>query len=276
MKSFKDTTVYVVGGSSGIGFALAECLASQQARVGLIGSSPEKLARARTHIGASGSVVATARLDIRDEYAWTGALAELESNIGPPDSLFLNAGVGSGSTAVEAGPSSVWRWIWEVNVLGTVYGLRACLPGMRARARPGHILITSSIAGLVHPPGLGPYTVSKAALIGLAGTLREELRGTALGVSALIPSAVRTDFSSTSSRQAPADFRDEVASRAFSDIAGVLQSGLDPRAVAPFVLERIAAGAYYICTHSDFRALIAADHQELLDSIPARTALNLP
>ena len=275
MKSFANSTVLITGGSSGIGLGLAHELARQGARVGLVGTDEGKLERATTALRALGSTVASARLNVADEEAWPRALEQLEVELGPVDSLVLNAGIGTGSTPTEAGPSSLWRWIWEVNVLGTVYGLRACLPGMKARGRAGHVLITSSIAALIAPAGLGPYTASKAAVIALAETLRAELGGSSIGVSVLIPAAVRTDFSATSARLAPADFRDDRAKQVFGEIGDMLRQGLDPIDVASFVLKRIAEGAFYICTHPNFRDRIATRQRELLAAIPSITALQL-
>lgn len=275
MKTFRDSTVLITGGSSGIGLALAHVLIQQGARVAIIGTDANKLARAAVSLGCDGTTLATAQLDVSDERAWPAVVARLETQLGPIDSVFLNAGVGTGSTPIESGPSSIWRWIWEVNVLGTVYGLRCCLPGMKSRGHPGHILITSSIAALVTPPGLGPYSASKAALLALAETLRAELAGTSLGVSVLIPAAVRTDFSATSARLAPTDFKDEHAAQVFDKIDEMLQQGLPPLDVANFVMARISAGAFYICTHPDFRERIAAGQSQLLEAIPTDTALQV-
>jgi len=177
--------------------------------------------------------------------------------------------------AIEDVTDAVWRWIWEVNVMGTVYGLRACLPGMKQRGRPGHVLITSSIAALAPKLGLAPYAVTKAGLVGLAESLRTELTSTAIGVSVLIPAAVRTEFHETCARHAPPDFRNEQAAQAFADIGGVLRHGIAPNDVARFALERVAEGAFYIFTHPDFRDGITARQNELMSAIPRDTALQL-
>jgi NAD(P)-dependent dehydrogenase (short-subunit alcohol dehydrogenase family) len=275
MMDFSGKVVLITGGSSGIGLALAHRLADQGARIGLIGTNTVKLADAQEALRKSGATVANAPFNVADEQAWPRAVEHLEAQLGPVDGLFLNAGVGSGSTPTESGPSSIWRWIWETNVLGTVYGLRTCLPGMKARGQPGHVLITSSIAALAALPGLAPYASSKAAVIALAETLRAELAGTSIGVSVLIPAAVRTDFSATSARLAPTDFKDGRAAQVFDEISQVLQQGVDPADVAAFVLQRIAAGAFYIFTHPDFRQQIAARQRELLGAIPSSVPLSL-
>ncbi|EIZ79732.1 short-chain dehydrogenase/reductase [Novosphingobium sp. Rr 2-17] len=275
MTSFTDSTVLITGGSSGIGRALAEALAAQGARVAIVGTNAGKLAEAAEAIRATGGVVETAQFDVANEAAWTAAVPEIEAKLGPVDHLFLNAGVGTDTVPIEDVAESVWRWIWEVNVMGTVYGLRTCLPGMKARGKPGNILITSSIGAFVPKTGMAPYAATKAGLVALAENLRGELEGTAIKASVLMPAAVNTQFSQTSARLAPADFQDEAAKEVFQGIGNMLQHGIAPNDVARFVLERIEAGAFYIFTHPDFRDLIAGKQAELLAAIPTEKPLEL-
>lgn len=275
MIAFHDQTVLITGGSSGIGRALAEALAVQGARVAITGTHAGKLAATADAITAQGGRVATACFDVADAEAWPPAVAQLEQTLGPIDSLFLNAGVGTDSMPIEDVPQSVWHWIWQVNMMGTVNGLIACLPGMKRRARPGHILITSSIGGFEPKLGMAPYAVTKAGLVALAENLRHELDQTSLGVSVLVPAAVRTDFSQTSARLAPEDFQDEQAAQVFREIGDVIGQGIAPATVAQFVLERIAAGAFYIFTHPDFRDSIAGRQAQLLSAIPVHEPCKL-
>jgi NADP-dependent 3-hydroxy acid dehydrogenase YdfG len=275
MKYFSDTTVLISGGSSGIGRALAEEASAHGARVGLIGTSASKLADTAAAIRKKGGVVATAQFNVADQSAWEVGVPALEAELGPIDHLFLNAGVGTGSTDIEDVTEAIWRWIWEVNVLGAVHGLHTCLPGMKRRGREGHILITSSVAALAAIRGLAPYAITKSALVALAESLRTELKGSRLGVSVLIPAAVKTEFSETSSRLAPKDFGNAQAEQVFNDIADVLRHGIAPKDVATFVLQRIADGAFYICTHPDAREAIAARQRELLAAIPTERPLEL-
>lgn len=270
MTTFKDQTVLITGGSSGIGRALAEALCAQGARVAITGTHAGKLAATADAIRAAGGTVETACFDVADAAAWHDAIGQLERTIGPFDSLFLNAGVGTDSMPIEDVPTSVWRWIWEVNVMGTVNGLTTCLPGMKRRAKPGHILITSSIGAFEPKLGMAPYAATKAGLMALAENLRRELEGTDIGVSVLVPAAVKTDFSATSARLAPSDFQTEQAAQAFADIGAVLEHGIAPATLAQFVLDRIAQGAFYIFTHPDFRDSIAARQEQLLAAIPTR------
>jgi NAD(P)-dependent dehydrogenase (short-subunit alcohol dehydrogenase family) len=87
--------------------------------------------------------------------------------------------------------------------MGVVHGLQACLPRMRTHGQPEHILITSSIGGVMPLWGLGPYGVTKAGAVMLAEILREELRGSLLNVSVMCPGAVRTDLPNNVDRRVP-------------------------------------------------------------------------
>lgn len=84
MQNLADSTVYVVGGGSGKGLALAERIAVQGARIGLAGTSAAKLERATAQIQRVGGIVCTAVLDVRDEGAWESAMSRLAQELGPP------------------------------------------------------------------------------------------------------------------------------------------------------------------------------------------------
>jgi NADP-dependent 3-hydroxy acid dehydrogenase YdfG len=245
-------------------------LADEGARIAIVGTNADKLRRAHEQLAARGATVYSAVLDVTDEAAWAPVVQAIETRMGPVQALFLNAGIGTGGTTVESAPAALWRWTFDVNLMGVVHGLRAVLPGLKSRNQPSHIIISSSIAAVTQPAGLGPYTVSKAAVLALAETLRTELNGSEIKVSVVIPAAVRTDFSATSQSHAPTDWGTVDSSKVFAQIRDFLDGGLDPLAVGRFVLGRMRESAFYIFTHPDFRQSIAAQQTELLASIPLK------
>ncbi|RJQ81260.1 SDR family oxidoreductase [Pseudonocardiaceae bacterium YIM PH 21723] len=83
----------------------------------------------------------------------------------------------------------------NVNVWGLIHGMRLALPEMIARGR-GHVVNVASLAGKFPTPGLAVYCASKYAAVGLSATVREEIAGTGVSVSTILPSAVRTRLSS--------------------------------------------------------------------------------
>ena len=275
-RDLDGTTWFITGGSSGIGLGLGLAAAARGARVALAGTSRSKLDAAESLLASRGATGMGLVLDVTDAGAWPAVIARAEERLGPIDHLVLNAGIGTENTPVESAPLSLWRWTFDVNVMGVVHGLQCCLPAMRARARTGRIMITSSIAALISPPGLAPYSVSKAAAIALAETLRSELAATPIRPSVLIPAAVRTDFSATSNRHAPAEWDPQERARALEHVRNMLDGGLDPLEVGRFVVAQMLRGAFYIFTHADFRAGIAARQAELLSAVPLTAPLTAP
>ena len=270
------TTWFITGGSSGIGLGLGLAAAARGARVALAGTSRSKLDAAESMLASRGATGIGLVLDVADAGAWPSALAAAEERLGPIDHLVLNAGIGTENTPVDSSPLALWRWTFDVNVMGLVHGLHCCLPAMKARGRTGRILITSSIAALVTPAGLGPYSITKAAAIALAETLRAELAATSIVPSVLVPAAVRTQFSATSNRHAPADWDPDERARSLEHVRAMLDGGLDPLDVGHFVVAQMLRGAFYIFTHPDFRAEIAARQAELLTAVPLSASLIAP
>ncbi len=82
-----------------------------------------------------------------------------------------------------------------INVQGLVHGLRSVLPGMIARGR-GHVVNVASMAGKIPLPGMAVYNASKFAAVGLTAAVRREYAATGVSVSAVLPSAVRTELAS--------------------------------------------------------------------------------
>jgi NAD(P)-dependent dehydrogenase (short-subunit alcohol dehydrogenase family) len=105
--------------------------------------------------------------------------------------LCLNAGVAAGGVTWEL-DERAWRWVIDVNLWGLIHGVRAFVPSL-VEQDEGHVLITASVGGLIGSPGMGAYSASKHAAIGLAESLREDLRmaGSAVGVTALCPGFTR-------------------------------------------------------------------------------------
>ena len=116
--------------------------------------------------------------------------------IGPVDLLCLNAGVLSTSMGPpwEASPDE-WDRVLGVNLHGVVNGLRAFVPLLLERTRPGQILITASLAGALTWPGGGPYAASKHAVLAVAEQTALELADSQITVTVLCPALVRSAMS---------------------------------------------------------------------------------
>ena len=170
--TFAGTTALVTGGASGIGKALAAALESAGARVVL------------ADIKSDGS--ACRELDVRDERAF----ADLAAEVGPVDLLINCAGISLGGATHEMSAAH-WERMIDVNIRGVVNGVRAVYPSMIERGR-GQIVNVASGAGLVAPPFVAAYAMTKHAVVGLSTALRPEAALHGVRVSVLCPGAVDT------------------------------------------------------------------------------------
>jgi NAD(P)-dependent dehydrogenase (short-subunit alcohol dehydrogenase family) len=171
--------VLVTGAASGLGAALA---AAFRAR------GDEVLA---TDVGDGAEL----RLDVRSDDDWAAALAWVEEHWDGLDVLVNNAGVAGGGR-VDVATLDEWQWITEINLFGVVRGCRAFVPVLK-RQRSGHIVNVASLAGLVHPAGMGSYNAVKAGVVAFTETLGHELAAYGVRTTVVCPSYFRTNLMSS-------------------------------------------------------------------------------
>jgi short-subunit dehydrogenase len=181
-------TTIVTGASRGIGRAVAEAAGARGARVGLIARSEGDLRQVAGELGDAAYAVA----DVADPDALAAALARLADDLGPPDVLVANAGIGAYGAFADLTADEA-ELLVRVNVLGTVHALRAVVPGMIERRR-GHLVAIGSIAGRIGSPFEAIYSATKFAVVGLTEALAVEVEPYGIGVSLVNPGPVATDF----------------------------------------------------------------------------------
>jgi NADP-dependent 3-hydroxy acid dehydrogenase YdfG len=184
MGAERDVAV-VTGASSGIGAATARALAALGFEV-VVGAR-----RVRRLEALAAEVGGRARgLDVTDPASVEAFVGE----VGPCRVLVNNAGGAKGREAIADADEDAWRWMYEVNVLGTMRMTRALLPHLE-RSGGGHIVIIGSVAGFEVYEGGAGYTAAKHAERALARTLRLELLGRPVRVTDVSPGLVETEFS---------------------------------------------------------------------------------
>lgn len=185
-------TALITGGASGIGLALAAALHSQGTRVVLADVDHEAAQRrAKEMLGPRGGDSAVAHhLDVTDEGAFRRLVDEIFDRDGHLDLLFNNAGIALGGPTHEL-TAAHWDRIIDVNIRGVVNGVLAAYPRM-VEQRRGHIVNTASGAGLVAPPFVAAYAMTKHAVVGLSTALRPEAALHGVKVSVLCPGSVET------------------------------------------------------------------------------------
>ena len=181
--------VLITGGARGIGAATAALFASRGARVWIGDVDSDACLRTAGQLGVRGG-----RLDVRSMDSWRELLGRIDSEDGPVDILVNNAGV------MPLGPlddeaEQLRDLTLDVNVRGVLNGMQAVL-GEMARRGHGQVINVASMAGMIPIPGMVTYNASKFAALGASLAARQEYAGTGVTVTAVLPSAVRTELAS--------------------------------------------------------------------------------
>ena len=180
----------ITGGSKGIGFAIAEALVSQGARVMITGRDAADLERAQARLGSRAlSVSGDARLAEEVEHA---VQATVDGH-GGLDVLVNNAGIGIFKNAADMSPAE-WQSIIDTNLSGVFYYCHAAIPHLRRRGG-GWIVNISSLAGKNPFTGGAAYCASKAGLNAFSEALMQEVRYDNIRVTYVMPGSVATGFS---------------------------------------------------------------------------------
>ncbi len=187
---FRGKGCVITGAASGIGFAVSEALLKVGAVVLMADMDSKKLASAVEQLGAYAGRVHSVKVDVTKQAEVQKLIEDAAARHGRLDCLFNNAGVGA-TVPIEQIKLEHWRSIVDINLWGVIYGIDAALPIMR-RQGGGHIINTSSIAGLLPAPFQALYCTTKYAVAGLSESLRFELGDEGIHVSVICPGNVAT------------------------------------------------------------------------------------
>lgn len=237
--------IFITGGASGLGRALAERFARAGFRV-LIGDIHE--ARGAETVDVLRSLGAEANFlhcDVRQESDYLKAADWLDTQWGGVDIVINNAGVAVGGGIGETTEAD-WEWIVSINLLGVARGCRVFAPRL-ARAGGGHLVNIASMAGLIHPPLMAAYNATKAGVVALSETLDLELASQNVAVSVVCPSFFKTNLSET--LRAGSDEAAELSRKLIND------SKHSADVIAERVFEGIKARDFHILTHPETTAV---------------------
>ena len=270
--NWRGKTALITGAGSGFGLELARLAARAGMRLVLVDVQAAALAASVAEQRAAGALVMPFELSVADANAMQAMAEQVEQQWGAPHLLFNNAGVGSGGLIWENSLDD-WQWVLGVNLMGVVHGVRLFTPMMLEAAHKdpawrGHIVNTASMAGLLNPPNMGVYNVSKHAVVSLTETLHHDLSlvSEQIAVSLLCPYFVATGISQ-SHRNRPAAgqraTRSQRVGQAMMDKA--VQSGkVSAAEVAERTFAAIASGKFYVYSHPQALASVQTRMEDIV------------
>ncbi len=185
---FDGKVALVTGASSGIGKQVASHLVRAGARVAILARNRNALEDLAHQMGEGQTVVCPA--DVTDPETIKSAVSVALSRFGKIDILVNAAGILRAGGFLQLSELE-FRQVMEVDFFGTVNCLRVVLPHM-VRARAGHVVNISSLAGKIVFPGSSAYSASKFAIIGMSNALRQELKPYGIGLTVVCPGYVDT------------------------------------------------------------------------------------
>jgi NAD(P)-dependent dehydrogenase (short-subunit alcohol dehydrogenase family) len=185
MTSVRDAVAVVTGGGSGIGLGIARALSQEGARVVIADLRLDAARLAADEVGGTALEV-----DVADAASVKAMIAATVVQHGAVDILVNNAGVGPQAQLAEMTLDD-WRWLLDVNLWGVIHGVHAALPHMLERGT-GHLVNVASMAAVSPSSPLGGYAVAKAGVAALTEVLGQELAGTGVVASLVLPGPTHT------------------------------------------------------------------------------------
>ena len=205
----------VTGGNRGIGLGMAEALAQAGADVVIWGSSAEHNAKAEAKLTSYGVRVLAQQVNVADEAAVVGAMAEAAVAMGRIDTVIANAGIGGGAPSFAEFSTEQYRRVLAVNLDGVFFTFREACKHMVERARAGDpggsIIGVASLAAIEGAARNEAYAATKGAVVSMMKSVAVEHARYGVRANAILPGWIATDM--TAGAQGNQVFTDKVISR---------------------------------------------------------------
>ncbi|MFM8465343.1 MAG: SDR family oxidoreductase [Burkholderiaceae bacterium] len=275
MQTFTEKVVVITGAGSGLGREFALLGAKLGMRLVLADVNQQGLQQTAQDVTHLGAAVLSQICDVRHGDQLESLAQATLQRFGVVHVLFNNAGVGAGGLVWESTQQD-WEWVLGVNLWGVIHGVRVFTPLMLASAKAdpnfeGHIINTASMAGLLTPPAMGIYNVSKHAVVALSETLYHDLGliETRIGVSVLCPYFVPTGISHSDSVR-PTDVKADAAPTRSQQVSqlmlekAVSAGKVSAAEVAQITFDAIRARQFYIYSHPQALGNVEQRMQDIL------------
>jgi NAD(P)-dependent dehydrogenase (short-subunit alcohol dehydrogenase family) len=269
MTAVAGKVAFITGGGSGVGFGQASIFAGAGCKVAIADIRRDHLDEATAYLTGKGYAVMPVYLDITDKDAYARAADDVESTLGPVQLLFNTAGV-SIFGPLQNATFEDWEWQLNVNLWGTINGLKTFLPRMLERGHDCHIVNTASMSAFVSLPGTGIYCTTKMAMRGLSECLNMDLQDSRVRVSMLCPGAVNTNIHEavlTRPKHLEKTGYYGADPVAFERLKKVIEVGMQPETLAEYVLAGVEDNEFYILPYPEFRTPLNEIHARVMDAL---------
>ena len=261
MDNFAGKVAVITGAGSGFGREFARLGTKLGMRLVLADVQQDALDETYAEVKAAGAQAIVRRVDVANGGEVDALASATLDAFGGVHLVFNNAGVGGSGGLLWENTERDWQWLLGVNLWGVIHGVHAFTPLMLEAAKRdagyrGHIVNTASMAGLLNPPMMGPYNVSKHAVVSLTESLYQDLSLVTeqVACSVLCPYFVPTGIANAQ-RNRPADLANATpptlsqrVSRALSEKA-VSSGKISAQEVAAMAFDAIRADQFYIFSH---------------------------
>ncbi len=268
MQDFNNKVAFVTGAASGIGLGMTKAFVRAGMRVMMADIESKALSSAAERVRAEcspkdASSISTLVCDVSDRASVFAAADQTLRTFNKVHVVCNNAGVTSGGLMEECSEGD-WSWVIGVNYLGVLHGCQAFLPHIKRQQEGGHVVNTSSMAGVLGGmPAWGPYNSTKYAVVGLTEVLRQEGRTGGFGASVLCPGGVNTNIFEAP-RNRPSRFGPQESVVADKMTADDITKGINPDIVGRLVLEAIQADRQFIFTDPRLRSRVERRHEKMM------------
>jgi NADP-dependent 3-hydroxy acid dehydrogenase YdfG len=265
MRQVEGKVAFITGGASGIGFAMARTFLDAGMKVAILDFSDANLSDAAEQLSGDNREYMLLKLDVRDRAGFAEAADQVESRFGKVHLLCNNAGIGM-AEPISRATYPDWDLMMDINLGGVINGLVTVLPRIRSHGEGGHIVNTSSMAGLIPLPDAGGiYSATKFAVRGLSDSLRLALVPDRIGVSCLFPGLTKSrilDGAKQKVAEAKGDVDEVSASFTYAQ-----RYAMEPMDLAGAVLNAVRENKAHIIGHPEFTGELDELHAELMGSI---------
>jgi len=265
MENLTGKVAFITGGASGIGLGMARAFLAEGMKVALADWNDEHIAKAKETLAGNNAAVFI-KANVADRQSLRDAAQETLDAFGKIHVLCNNAGINGGGTAASEDFDD-WDRALSVNLGGVVNGTKIIVPIIRAQGEGGHVVNTSSMAGVVPLPGLAAYSTAKYAVRGFSESLRMQLAPRGIGVSCLFPGATRTAIVPLPEDD-PERIKEEGAPQFLKDLWDAMRGAIDPFDTGKAVVEAIKANKFYIFTNREFLDEVKQRHREIEEAFP--------